>query len=831
MAVKQLNSNTKILGLQTNPSMLNAPPGSTQIADNVFFNRVGMAEGRRGFNYHTNHSSKIDSLIEYQGHVVICEHDGSVSINDPATATATAVSGVFNAPAGSVNRGVDARSNLYLTTATGVKKLAGLTGVFRGAGMPPGLDLEAATTGATGFLAASKAVNYRLVWSKTDSNGVAVRGAPSPLTKLVNGGATSVNATIKFSVPQTIQSGDAWELYRSAAVASSSEPSDDLYLVKTGTWSSGKEITVTDDLLEDYLITPLYTNAEDDGGIIRANWIIPLAHEIETFKDYVYLGRTTTNWFKELKLISVTGLTDNSSNIVITSGATNRTYTFSTAEDFTNNKFKRTTSGTPSQNIEATAKSLCRCINQDASGKWWATYISSVIDDPGIIQIISRDLDASSFSLVSNYGSVFDPTLPSSGTTIVSTRDEKKNRIHYSKIQQPEHFSLVDYIDVGRSDKEITGIRALKDSLFIVKTDGIFYLSGGNPNSASLVTLDSTTFCVAPKTITKLNNDLYFLSNQGVVRVSENGASVISNEIENHITELLFYPNINISIGGGIERDRLFILWVPSDENDTVPQLAYCYNIFTQQWSRLTKSASAALNIGNNFLIGSGDENAVLKMRDTRTSSDYADEEIDVTIVSITDDTGVITYSYAHKEMTAGFTLHQNGHRIIVNEIISKSGNDYTVRFNGAANVFVAGPATVLIPIDIHVRHLPFSAIHPGITKTWLDYSFVLDLNTVSKVTLTVVGNENGSVTETVINRTPDAGFGETPFGFGLFGSPGTERSVPIRENVPVQHSQSEWLIIGIKHSVAGERFALVYSNITYQVSTDVTAIVDVSNQ
>lgn len=830
MAVKQLTSNNKILGLQTNPSILSASQGALQIADNIMFNRDGMAEGRRGFTYHTNHTSRVSALIDYQDRLIIAESDGSVSVNDPSTSTTVPIGGTWLAPSGSVNRGVDARGNLYMTSARGVVKKAGTEAPFRLAGMPPGLDLSATVTGTSGFLPAGKAVNYRMIWTTTDTNGVTVRGAPAPLTKVANAGSSAVNVTVAFSVPQNIASGDKWELYRSAA--SLSEPSDDLYLVKSGVWTAGAEITVTDDILEDYLITPLYTNAEDgDGGIIAGNWIVPISHEIEVFKDFVFLGRTATSYFKEVRLISVSGVTANSSNITISDGSVSRTYTFSSAENFAANKFKLSTSGTPSQNIEATAKSLCRCINQDAAGKWWAIYTSSIVDDPGIIQLMARDIDGASFSITSNYGTIFDPTIPATGTTVSASQDDKKNRIYYSKIAQPEHFPLVNFLDVGRADKAILGLRALKDSLFIIKEDGVFYLSGGNPSSASLVTLDSTTFCVAPRSITKLNNELYFLSNQGIVRVSENGAAVISNEIENLITELLFFDNIKICIGSGIERDRVYMLWVPTSENDETPQIAYVYNIFRQQWSRMTKSASAAISLGNRFFIGSGRENVVLKMRDSRTESDWSDEELSITIVSINEDIGIIFYGYAHEPLTAGFSVHQGGNTVKIVEIIEKAGSNYTVRFNGVAGGFVTGPATVRIPIRIAVRHLPNTAIAAGVTKTFLDFGFVLDRNTVSLITLDVTGNENGEATSIEVRRVPDAGWGDNPWGFGLWGAAGTERSVPVRENVPVQHTLSEWLTIGIKHAVSGERFALIHSYVTYQISTDVTATVDVTGQ
>lgn len=831
MAAKQITANTKINGLETNPSILAVGEGATAIADNVTFNRDGMAEGRAGFTYHaTEHGSEIVSLIDYRDHLIVAEADGTLTRNDITSTTTTAFTGDFSAPSGSVPRGVDMRGNLYLTTAAGVRKLDGIDGAFRAAGMPPGLDLAASTTGTTGFMANNTAIHYRMVWkAKTDANGVIVRGAPSPLCKVANTTGNSVNVTLTFSVPSTIQAGDQWEVYRSVAVPVANTPNDDLYLVKSGEWTSGAEVSVTDTLLEDYLITPLYTNAEDgDGGILAANWFIPSAHEIETFKDYLYLGRTVTHWTKTLKLISATGsLVDNTSAITITDGTTTRTYTFSTAEDFASNKFKRFTGGTASQNIENTAKSLCRAINQDASGRWYAIYMSGPTDDPGIVDIHARQVDAAVFSMTADTtttGDVFDPVVPTTGTSVAGTRDDKANRLFYSKPQQPEHIPLVNFFDIGRSDKAILGLRALKDSLFIIKEDGVFYLSGGNPNTTSLVTLDSTTFCVAPKSIAKLNNDLYFLSNQGVVRVNENGPAVISGPIERDITDLLRLDNINIAVGTGVERDRIYVLWVPTAEDDTVPQIAYVYNIFKQQWSRWTKPASAAGVVRSKLFIGSGWESAVLVQRDSRTRADHADEELAVTIVSASDEQAVISYSFPHAPLTAGYSVHQGDFVAKVRAILDQDGDTYTVEFDRRVDALEAGAATVCIPIPIHIRHHPNAAGLPGVAKTFLDFGFVLARNTVSQLTLDVVGNENGDTTEIAVARTPEAGWGELGWGVGFWGDGGTERSIPLRENVPNQHSTSEWLTIGIRHAVSQERFGLLYSYITYLVSTDVTS-------
>jgi len=823
-APKQIQNNAKIAGLATNPSFLDIPAGATAIAENVTFNREGMAVGRRGFTYHTTHAAQVDSILDYQNNLLIHTADGSLSWNTTADTTVNTFTGTFQAPAGAgAIRGVDSRGNFYLTDIRGPQKLAGVLGSFRAAGMPPGLDLEASTTGTSGFLGAGKSTAYRVTWTSTDSNGVIVEGAPSPLTTVTNGGAAGANVAVKFSVPAGVQSGDTWKLYRAAQITGT--PQDTLYLAASGTWTSGAEVTVTDTALDALLVQPCYTNQEED-GITGANWVLPACRDVAVFKERTYFGYATTRWTKVLTLVSEAGgLVDNTSAVTITDGTTTRTYTFSTAEDFTANKFRRFTSGTASANIAATMRSFARCVNQDAAGEWWAIYASGADDQPGIVTIMSRSLTAPAFSLTADAGTTgdnFSPVLPTSGTSVTATRDDKPARLYYSKPQEPEHVPLLNYLDIGRSDKAILRLVALKDSLFVVKEDGIFTLSHSDP-AAGYEVLDDTVFCLAAQSVVKLNNEIFMLSNQGFVRVSPAGAVVISDPIEIDIRGKLDFPNLDIAVAAGFERDRLYACWLPDTSDDTVPQTAWCYNVFRLEWSTWTKPASAAGVVHDKFFLGSGWENRVLVQRDSGTAADLSDETIPVVITDVIGSQVVLEYGFTHTPLTTGFSLHQ-GSAVAKVTGVTKAGTSHTLDLDGTAAVFEPGPATVRVPIPIRVRHHPNTCGSPGVTKSFLDFGFVLDRNTVSQVTLEVVSNENGILTLIPITRTPDQDFGNSPWGSSVWGDSATLRSIPLRENVPNQHATGEWLTVGIHHRVSGEKFGLVYSYISFQVATDVSA-------
>jgi hypothetical protein len=212
------------------------------------------------------------------------------------------------------------------------------------------------------------------------------------------------------------------------------------------------------------------------------------------------------------------------------------------------------------------------------------------------------------------------------------------NRLYYSKIQQPEAVPIINYIDIGPKDKEIFRILALRDSLFVLKEDGVYIVTGSSAPDFSARLLDSSAQIIAPDSAQVLNNQIYALTTQGVVKVSEGQVRVVSRPIEDRILGFIKsgFDFKYTCFGASYETDRSFFLWAPTVATDTVATQCYRYNTFTDTWTRWTVSATCALvnPTVDKLYVGAGNLNVVFQERKLRDRTDFADRNFTRSIVA-----------------------------------------------------------------------------------------------------------------------------------------------------------------------------------------------------
>lgn len=221
-------------------------------------------------------------------------------------------------------------------------------------------------------------------------------------------------------------------------------------------------------------------------------------------------------------------------------------------------------------------------------------------------------------------------------TDIESNNDESKNRVYFSKADQPEAVPIVSFIDVGPKDKGIQRIIALRDNLFALKEDGVYIITGSTFPNFNPRLLDSSVEIIAPDTASVLNNQIYVLSTQGVVTVTDAGVSIVSRPIEDKILEVTDtrFNFSTASFGVSYESDRAYHLWLPSETTDTVATQAYRYNVFTRTWTRWIKDNTCGVvnPADDKMYLGSGSRNYLQKERKDRSRIDHADRDFDLAI-------------------------------------------------------------------------------------------------------------------------------------------------------------------------------------------------------
>lgn len=212
------------------------------------------------------------------------------------------------------------------------------------------------------------------------------------------------------------------------------------------------------------------------------------------------------------------------------------------------------------------------------------------------------------------------------------------NRLYWSKTKQPDAVPIVNFVDIGPKNEPIERILALRDNLFVFKTDGIYIVDGVTSPNFSFRLLESSTNIIAPDSAVVLNNQIYCLTTQGVSTVTETGVSIISRVIENKllsITNSKFNYRLK-TFGISYESDRSYILWLPTETNDTVATQCYRYNTFERAWTRWTVSATCGLvtEESDKLYLGDGSRNYMLEERKNFDRTDYADRNFDLSLGS-----------------------------------------------------------------------------------------------------------------------------------------------------------------------------------------------------
>lgn len=218
-----------------------------------------------------------------------------------------------------------------------------------------------------------------------------------------------------------------------------------------------------------------------------------------------------------------------------------------------------------------------------------------------------------------------------------SENEAKGNRIYYSKIDQPEAVPILNYFDVGASDKKILRIFPLRDSLFVFKEDGVFRISGElAPFNLSL--FDSSFELIAPDSVSVVNNAIYAWATEGINTLNESGAGIISRPIDDQILKFSSSRFSNFSMttwGIGYDSDNAYLVFTNTKDTDTTATQCYRYNTLTNTWTSYDIGKTCGvLHVDDKLYLGATDINAIEQERKSFERTDYADREYQVEITT-----------------------------------------------------------------------------------------------------------------------------------------------------------------------------------------------------
>lgn len=464
---------------------------------------------------------------------------------------------------------------------------------------------------------------------------------------------TSQQVMLDITIPKGITTSHFYQIYRSSqSVAVDVIPTDDFKLVyennPTLAQLSANTVSLVDITTDLFRGAELYTNPNQETDS-EANDEAPFCKDIELYKNMLFYSNTRTKYQLPISLVGLDPMVSGVSKITISDGTTSFDINFSSSGENVNTGtalLDLDPGKTVAQRVSSTANSIVKVINRySVNTLIYAYYLSSPDDPPGKMLFESRHIidpvfnvkeTACTIIIAGNKVSAFSPDLI---TPSFATNETKTNRIYYSKLQEPEAVPSLHYFNVGGGDNVINRIVALRDSLFLFSTGGVFRIIGDNPQGLVLSPFDLTTQIKAPDSLARANNKIYGFFDEGICTVSDTGIEIISRQIEDQLLKLLDSSYVNFTtatFGTPYQTDRKYVLFTVTNTTDTVATQCFIFNFITNTWVRwtLSKTCGIVSAFDDKLYFGAADTDFLEQERKSNSYLDHADRQHDVSILS-----------------------------------------------------------------------------------------------------------------------------------------------------------------------------------------------------
>lgn len=696
------------------------------------------------------------TTLDAAGREIVGPPSGSVIITNPAPQ--------LSAIGGLVRTG---GTTVTVTTPTAHHFKAGSTfSVSPGeANFAAGDYVVAAVTGETTFTYADAGSNVASTLAQT----VTIGTAKCAVTVLLPDGATE----------QTIV-----RLYRSPTAATvGTVPSEDCYLVNESSPPSGfGSGLVIEDNTPEVMLGPIGYFSPSAETELGANSQPPLAHDIALLDDVTFYAKTREPHGLTLRLIATGGTSGLAPGDTITITLLSVDHVYTGSDGVAGGDFIVYNTNSVALDAERTAQSICDAINSDGSGPCWAQYVSAVDDAPGQIRLIARTFDAAAFTVKCDAPDAFNPTLPDAAPK-ASTQELRGNRVFYSKPGMPDAVPALNFIDIGDGSEEIERVIELRSKLFIIKTHSVYTLSGSY-GRYNIDRVDKTMVSGGADTFAVVSGQIYGLSTQGVVTISEVGLGLIGLPVQGEISPLL--SNDGLLTGNAIEATRrlawgcshetshLYLLGLPGNTTDTACQNVWVFSTLAKAWMLwpVARSCGVVESVSDALVMGSAETSEVL-YEYPRQFDRALDAVIDSSAVNST--TGLWELTMADASfIEPGDVINANTAPYPTGIVLSKTGSVLTV---GGSNMWTSGAASVGQAFECVIEPVPFFMGSAGTDKQLQEVSLLFKDSNYRLLNVTV--GSDMSPARLLSRQLSAPGFGETAWGSSGWGnrrSPANER-------------------------------------------------------
>ncbi len=651
--------------------------------------------------------------------------------------------------------------NTYFTSNTGIVKSTSAAADYTLAGLPRCLDLQLSLSsagtptlltdaGSSPTAGSDQTRAYRAVWCIRDASNNLVQGVPSSRFFIVNTDGATRDVSILINIPPEITTSHFLQLYATAIIdfGATIDPGDEQRLIleyyPTSADITAGTLTIVDIVPNAFRAADLYTNQSQE-GIAQGNDRPPLARDICAFKRRMLYANYTEPHRLEFQLLGTTAMaaaqTITIGGVALTAG-TGETVSSGTFQVFKPGGGGFTDKGTQALNVEYTAKSICNVINGYAAVTGYYAYYQSGVDDaPGAFLLEERGVGGDAFAAIcstSTIGNLFSPAIPTSGSTYTSVANTRVNRIRVSKTDEPEACPQGDEIIVGGEDEAIERIIPLRSSVIVIKANSVWRLTNGLPAEEPTF-LDDTVSIAGRDSAAKLNNTVFFLSDQGFVAVGDSSAQIAGRPIERHVIaglEMIDSPNHDEIVGIGHEQRRLYICttWDAGANERTCYMFSPIANKGKGAWTKRRLNANAFAVLNNRLLYALNNDNGhVLSQRaslrdDAPWYRDYCEEASTFVISSIDTTektvTGTFTASVDYDDYEGGpdigWKFYQGDSQYLVTGANGAADPTWTMVLSSVTGL-VTGTVTIYRPVQWVIEYAPITGGNPLDSKQFID--------------------------------------------------------------------------------------------------------------
>jgi len=231
-----------------------------------------------------------------------------------------------------------------------------------------------------------------------------------------------------------------------------------------------------------------------------------------------------------------------------------------------------------------------------------------------------------------------------------SAADADRSRVMWSKTLQPEAVPRLNFQDIGAWREPVLRMVPTRDSLFVLKADGVWRITGESPETLRVEEFDRTIQLIHRRAADLYDNQVLAWTSNGIVAISEAGAQrmsepaigvALADSQENIITLGLSAPPGGVFITGCTNQECVLV-GVPSSTAtgaNATAEYIYAYEGKTGAWVRWTPLTNidwrgAVEHVGRMVLVGEANEDASLMYQDDDNSD--AEAAVTVTLASAT---------------------------------------------------------------------------------------------------------------------------------------------------------------------------------------------------